>query len=119
MNLYQEQLLEHWQNPRNFKKVKNPNFWAELNNPLCGDMIRLDLKVVGGKIIEVGFSGSGCLISQATASLLTEEIKKTKILKKIKEIDEKKFFKILGIEISGARRKCALLALEVLRKALK
>ena len=74
-DLYQEILLEHNNKPRNFKAVEDANQTSEGYNPLCGDQITLSLKVVGGMIDDVGFQGSGCAISRASASMMTESIK--------------------------------------------
>ena len=74
-DLYQEILLEHNSKPRNFKKVDDANQTADGYNPLCGDQITLYLKVVDGVIDDVGFQGSGCAISRASASMMTQSIK--------------------------------------------
>ena len=74
-DLYQEILLEHNSKPRNFKAVEDANQTSEGYNPLCGDQITLSLKVVGGMIDDVGFQGSGCAISRASASMMTQSIK--------------------------------------------
>ena len=74
-DLYQEILLEHNSKPRNFKAVEDANQTSEGYNPLCGEQITLSLKVVGGMIDDVGFQGSGCAISRASASMMTESIK--------------------------------------------
>ena len=74
-DLYQEILLEHNSKPHNFKKVEEANQTADGFNPLCGDQITLYLKVVDGQIDEVGFQGTGCAISRASASMMTQSIK--------------------------------------------
>ena len=74
-DLYQEILLEHNSKPRNFKKVEDANQTADGYNPLCGDQITLYLKVVDGVINDVGFQGTGCAISRASASMMTQSIK--------------------------------------------
>ena len=74
-DLYQEILLEHNSKPRNFKAVEDANQTSEGYNPLCGDQITLSLKVVDGVIDDVGFQGSGCAISRASASMMTQSIK--------------------------------------------
>ena len=74
-DLYQEILLEHNSKPRNFRKVEEANQTSEGYNPLCGDQITLYLKVVDGVIDDVGFQGSGCAISRASASMMTQSIK--------------------------------------------
>ena len=72
--LYQQTILEHNRNPRNFKKLESPNRTAEGNNPLCGDRITLYVRLDGDVIREIGFQGSGCAISQASASLMTAAV---------------------------------------------
>ncbi|MAF37329.1 MAG: SUF system NifU family Fe-S cluster assembly protein [Chloroflexi bacterium] len=74
-DLYQEILLEHNSKPHNFKKVEEANQTADGFNPLCGDQITLYLKVVDGQIDDVGFQGTGCAISRASASMMTQSIK--------------------------------------------
>ena len=74
-DLYQEILLEHNSKPHNFKKVEEATQTADGYNPLCGDQITLYLKVVDGLIDDVGFQGSGCAISRASASMMTQSIK--------------------------------------------
>ncbi len=74
-DLYQEILLEHNSKPHNFKKVEEANQTADGYNPLCGDQITLYLKVVDGVIDDVGFQGTGCAISRASASMMTQSIK--------------------------------------------
>ncbi|HBL51869.1 MAG: hypothetical protein A3D24_04725 [Candidatus Blackburnbacteria bacterium RIFCSPHIGHO2_02_FULL_39_13] len=119
MDLYKELLIDHWKNPRNFKRLKRATSRVKLVNPLCGDKMTLELKVENGEIADVGFSGTGCIISQAAGSLLTEEVRKLKKLDKICKIDEKEYFKILGTNVVPGRKKCALLAYQALKKALE
>lgn len=116
--LYREIILEHWQNPQNYGVIKNPDFDKSENNPLCGDKIRLTGKIKDGKLVQIAFSGEGCAISKASASLFTEEIKGNDI-DKIKNINEYEVLKLLGIELTPARIKCALLIYKTLQKSLK
>jgi nitrogen fixation NifU-like protein len=116
-DLYRDYILEHYRRPHNFGVLDNATATQEGANPLCGDRITLQLRVVGDQIAAVGFTGRGCAISQASASLLTDEVKG-------KEVDAAAAMKasdvldLLGIEISPARMKCALLSLETLQGAL-
>lgn len=119
MNIYGEILIENWRNPKNYKKVSKPTHSAEVYNPLCGDKIKIEVKIRSDEIVDIGFRGGGCIISQAAASLLTQEVRKLKNVKRVKNLTERKVFELIGTEIRTARRKCALLPLEVLRKALK
>jgi len=114
--LYREIILEHWQHPQNFGVIKNADFDVTENNPLCGDNIRLTGKIENGKLTKIAFSGEGCAISRASASLFTEEIKGESLdaIKKKKDTD---VLELLGIELTPARTKCALLVFNTLKKA--
>ena len=113
-DLYRQNILEHYQNPRNFGTLEHPDISAEDSNPLCGDEIRIDLLVKGGVIEDVRFSGKGCSISRAAASMLTEEIR-GKTLEEVKRIGKDDVLEMLGIELGPVRLKCALLALKTLK----
>ena len=114
MNVYQEELLDHYENPSNYGTLPNPDISHEEDNPLCGDRIRIDLVVEDDIIIEVRFSGHGCTISQAAASMLTEEIE-GKSLTEIKKLSRDDILDMIGIPLGPVRLKCALLALKVLK----
>lgn len=122
-NLYRENILEHYRNPRNFGKLKNPDFSYEKENTLCGDrfaiMVKLSKrrKFQERKIKKIKFYGEGCAISTASASLLTEAVK-GKTVSQAKKIGKKELLQLLGIEITLGRLKCALFPLEVLQKLL-
>ena len=78
-DLYQEVILDHNKNPRNFREIETANFKADGNNPLCGDALRVYVEVEDGKVKDVAFKGSGCAISKASASMMTQTVKgKTK-----------------------------------------
>lgn len=113
--LYREIILEHWQHPQNFGIIKNADFDVSDNNPLCGDQIRLTGKIENGKLTKIAFSGEGCAISRASASLFTEEIK-GESLKEIKKKKDTDVLELLGIELTPARTKCALLIFNTLKK---
>ena len=114
MNIYQEELLDHYENPSNYGTLPNPNISHEEDNPLCGDRIRIDLLVEDDVITEVRFSGHGCTISQAAASMLTEEIE-GKSLTEVKKLSRDDILDMIGIPLGPVRVKCALLALKVLK----
>lgn len=114
MNIYQEELLDHYENPSNYGTLPNPDISHEEDNPLCGDKIRIDLIVEDDIIKEVRFSGHGCTISQAAASMLTEEIE-GKSLTEIKKLSRDDILDMIGIPLGPVRVKCALLALKVLK----
>lgn len=113
-DLYRQNILDHYQNPRNFGTLERPDISAEDSNPLCGDEIRIDLQVRDGVIEDVRFSGKGCSISRAAASMLTEEIR-GKTLEEVKRIGKEDVLEMLGIELGPVRLKCALLALKTLK----
>ena len=115
--LYRDFILDHYRNPRNAGVLEHPDATFEDFNPLCGDKIRMDLKIRDGVVEDVKFKGRGCAISQASTSLLTEEIKGKKI-SDIDGIGKDEVLANLGINISAARLKCALLGLKVLKQAL-
>ncbi len=113
-DLYREQILDHYRNPRNYGTIEDPDITFEDTNPLCGDRVRIDMKVENGRIAEIKFSGRGCAISQAAASILTEMVQ-GESLEEVREITAQDLLDELGVEISPARRKCALLSLKVLK----
>lgn len=115
--LYRDFILDHYRNPRNAGTLDAPDASFEDLNPLCGDKIRMDLRIRDGVIEDVRFKGRGCAISQASASLLTEAIKGKRIAD-IDAIGKDEVLENLGISISPARLKCALLGLKVLKSAL-
>lgn len=114
MNIYQEELLDHYENPSNYGTLPNPDVSHEEDNPLCGDRIRIDLIVENDIIKEVRFSGHGCTISQAAASMLTEEIA-GKPLAEVKQLSRDDILDMIGIPLGPVRLKCALLPLKVLK----
>lgn len=73
--LYQEVILEHNKNPRNFREIESPDRTADGNNPLCGDALRVYVKLDGDTVSDVAFKGSGCAISKASASMMTQFVK--------------------------------------------
>ncbi len=111
---YREYILDHYKNPRNFGRLEKPDVSHEELNPLCGDVIGMDFRLAEGKIEDVRFHGRGCAISQASASLLTERLKGMP-LEEARSISKEEVLEELGIEISPARIKCALLSLKVLK----
>jgi nitrogen fixation NifU-like protein len=110
-------ILDHFKHPRNYKRLTAPDFSYEEGNPLCGDVIRFDFKIKNNKVSEAGFSGKGCAISQASASILSEMILDTN-LESIREITAEDLLDAIGMTISPVRLKCALLSLKVLKSGL-
>jgi nitrogen fixation NifU-like protein len=117
-DLYRDYILEHYRRPHNFGVLDGATISQEGANPLCGDRITMQLRVHDGVIDGVGFTGRGCAISQASASLLTDEIK-GKGVDAASSMTPADVLEMLGIEISPARMKCALLSLETLHGALE
>ena len=117
-DLYRDYILEHYRRPHNFGPLESPSVTREGANPLCGDRITLQLAVRDGVVQGVGFTGRGCAISQASASLLTDEIK-GKPIAEVRGFGADDLLDLLGIEISPARLKCAMLSHDTLRRALE
>lgn len=113
-DLYRENIIDHYQDPRNKGRLEHPDISHEEDNPVCGDQIRIDMKVEDGVVTAVRFDGHGCSISQAAASMLTEEVE-GKTLDEVKKIDKEAILNLLGIPIGPVRLKCALLSLKVLK----
>lgn len=116
-NLYRELLLERLANPVNHGVLDKPDREARLVNPLCGDSVLLQMSVKNGIVEQAVYSGNGCAISQVSASFLAENIQGQK-LSFVENIKEEDLLKLVGIDPGPARLKCALLSLEVLKKAL-
>ena len=114
--LYRDYILDHYKNPRNFGELDSPDLEFHDHNPLCGDELAVQIKVDDGKIADLRFHGQGCAISQAAASITSEELIGMNV-DEIAELPAGWAIDHLGIDISPTRRKCALLALKVLRGA--
>jgi nitrogen fixation NifU-like protein len=112
-----DELLEHFKYPCNKKTVPNPDFSASSENPSCGDKISIEGTIAENKIVDVGFDGSGCVISQATASMLTEFCK-GKTVDELLNLNKDSILSLVKIELGPNRLKCALLCLQVLQQAL-
>jgi nitrogen fixation protein NifU and related proteins len=117
-DLYRDEILEHYRRPHNFGTLEEPDATFEGSNPLCGDRITLMLGLgEDERVAAVAFTGRGCAISQASASMLTDAIK-GKPLTEVARLRDQDVLDELGIEISPARLKCALLSIETLRNAI-
>lgn len=115
-DIYRELILDYYRNPRNFGRLEKFDINARDTNPLCGDEIEMQIRVGDGqKIDEIKFTGKGCAISQASASMLTE-LAKGKQLDWVKQVSKEEVFKMLGDpDLGPARVKCALLGMKVLK----
>lgn len=117
MDLYKEEILDHYKNPHNFGDLLGKTHEAREMNASCGDMIEIYLKVKRGVVVDASFRGVGCALSTASASLLTDEVKGKK-LAEVANWEEGVVFNLMG-EVNPGRMKCVMLPLEVLQKALK
>lgn len=114
---YQEMILDHYRNPRNKGRLDPADISHEDDNPLCGDRIRLDLRLdEDGRVAEVAWDGHGCAISMASASMLSKEMQ-GKTLEDLCQLGKDDILEMLGIELGRARLQCALLSLKVLKAA--
>jgi nitrogen fixation NifU-like protein len=117
-DLYREQIIDRHKNPRHRGELDPHDYSYEDDNPLCGDRIRIDVRVDGDeRVTEAAFSGVGCAISQASADLLTESIV-GKRLAEVRRMGKEDILEMLGIELGPVRLKCALLSLKVLKAGI-
>jgi len=115
--LYREQLMDIYKDPSNKGSLKNTDIEATEANPFCGDTLTLQLKIEDGVIEDVAFDGPGCIVTIASAALLTEELR-GKTLKEAKKITKEEVLSLLGVELTTSRVKCATLILDALNSAL-
>jgi nitrogen fixation protein NifU and related proteins len=114
-DLYREMILEHFKNPRHKGLISPADIDYAEDNPVCGDHLHLTIQLDDNNIVQnVGWDGEGCAISQASASMLYEGLI-GKSLEEIRIIDKQAILELLGIDLSAARIKCALLSLKVLK----
>jgi nitrogen fixation NifU-like protein len=113
-DMYRDYILDHFKNPRNHGELEKPDISYSDSNPICGDEIRIDMKLEDGRVSDIRFSGRGCAISTASASILTETIKGLS-LDEVKKLGRKEMLEMLGIPLTPVRVKCALLALKAVK----
>lgn len=111
-------MQEHYKNPKNKGLLKTPDISSLHHNPTCGDQVNIDAKVNNGVITEIKFSGDGCVISMATASILTEFCK-GKTIKEIDKLEEHDVLNLIKMELGPARIKCAVLSLRAIQDGIK
>jgi len=132
--LYRQVILDHYQKPRNWGRLDDDAVTVDLNNPTCGDRISLQLRVEGGKVIDVRFTGEGCSISLASASMMTEAIKGKSVdealaladafsrlmqRQDVGDIDLGDLEALQGVSKFPARIKCALLSWKAMQQGLR
>ncbi|KXK12215.1 MAG: NifU-like protein [Microgenomates bacterium OLB23] len=118
LDIYKEIILDHYKHPRNFGHLPREGTVAQVNNPLCGDDITMELEITNNKVVDIRFHGQGCAIAIASASLLTEFAKNQK-LTTLTTMNKDSMLELLSVELSPNRLKCALVSLEALQKAIK
>ena len=114
--LYRDNILDHYKRPRNFGELDSRDLEWHDNNPLCGDELGVHIRIEDGRVAELRFHGQGCAISQAAASIASEELIGMEV-DEVPRLEADWILDLLGIDISATRRKCALLNLKVLRGA--
>ena len=116
-DIYKDIILDYYRHPRNLGDLPQADVRAKDSNPLCGDIIEMQLKIQDAKIDDIRFKGKGCAISQASASMLTEVVK-GKSLDEVKALSKSDVLDLLGIDPGPTRIKCALLGLKVMKLAV-
>ncbi len=116
-DLYRDQILEHYKRPHNFGELERRDLEAHESNPMCGDELGVHIEVADGRIAQLRFHGHGCAISQAAASIASDELIGMS-LQQVAQLDADRAIALLGIRVSPTRRRCALLNLKVVRGAV-
>lgn len=118
MDIYRENILDHYRNPRNYGKLIKPDITQIGDNPLCGDSMVMEIRVSKGKLVEIGFTGKGCAIFMAAASMLTEHVQGMS-LSSLRKLSKDDILELLGITLSPTRLKCALLPVKTLQQSVR
>ena len=117
IDMYAEEIISHYEHPHNKGEIKNPSTSMHEYNPLCGDDLTIYLKIKDNRVDDVKFTGTGCAISMASASMLTDSIK-GRSLNEIEKMGLRSIIELLGIDPGPARLKCATLSLKTVKEAL-
>jgi nitrogen fixation protein NifU and related proteins len=117
-DLYKQKIIDHYKNPRNQGELSDFTYRAQVANSVCGDEVTIFLKEEDGKITEVGYKGTGCAISMAGISMLSEKLKGM-TAKEIDALPNTYILTLLGMEEKSPRLKCALLSIEAARRAVR
>ncbi len=116
--MYREQIIDLYEHPLNYGRLESPTYAYEEDNPLCGDVIHIGLVLdQAQRVTDIRWQGHGCAISQASASLLTEDVKGL-TLDEVRQYPKERLLELLGIPLSMTRIKCALLAFKVMKAAV-
>lgn len=116
---FQSLILDHYHNPRNFGTLQQATYHAETENLSCGDSLAVDIIIEDDRIQTIGWTGNGCALSQASASILSESVKGERV-SDMEHLSKERVFALLGTDaLSPTRARCALLALETIRRALE
>ena len=118
MSIYKEEIIEHYKNPNNKGNLNNYSVKVHDENTSCGDELQIEIKFYNNKIEDVKFQGKGCAISLASADILLDHVK-NKGINEIKKLNKEDILKMLNIELTQARLKCALLSLNTLKLGVK
>ncbi len=117
-NMYHASLMDHYNNPRNQGSIEKPDFQVSVSNALCGDAITVYGVIKDGGLKELSFQAKGCIINQASASLISERIKGL-FIKNIEAITDDVIVEWVGLELGPNRKRCALLLIEGIRNGIK
>lgn len=118
MDVYGENILDHYRHPRAKKRLSSPTVSQEEKNHSCGDQLLVQLKLEDEMIKEIGWEGTGCAISQAAMSMIAEEYE-GKSVSEVEKLSKEDIYEFLGVPIGPRRVKCALLGLHTLKNALR
>ena len=117
MNLYRDNMMDHYKNPRNFGSAHNPSATAPAHNPFCGDKLEIDLVITDNTISDFKFRGDMCAVAMSAASMLSEDII-GQTLEQAKRITKEQLLTYFGSDLTTSRVKCATLVLDALTEAL-